>query len=39
MNEQHRKMIDEIALRWQRLIKWLAEERLAKERMELAKSK
>jgi hypothetical protein len=32
MNAEQTVMIDSIILKWKRLIKWLAEERLAKER-------
>lgn len=39
MNTQHEEMIDSIIIKWKRLIKWLAEERLAKERTAVAKSR
>ncbi len=35
IDEQHRKMIGAITLRWNRLIRWLADERLAQERAKL----
>ncbi len=35
MNVQREAMIDSIVLKWKRLIQWLAEERLAKERRDI----
>ena len=35
MNAKEEAMIDSLILEWKRLIKWLAEERLAKERREI----
>ena len=35
MNKEHEAMIDSIILEWKRLIQWLADERLAKERRDI----
>lgn len=35
MKAEHEAMIDSIILEWKRLLQWLAEERLAKERRDI----
>ena len=38
MNTQNEEIVNSILVKWKRLIKWLAEERLAKERIEVTKA-